>query len=197
MAAKEIDLIYNALDRGDFLKAQQLCDRPEVNKFPLVQALLAYTYASQRKYDKALELGRKLLSMEPSDEGTVNALGCAFKLCRSDADFATSYENFIRKNAIIPPHFHSELFHAYLRLQDVKKMHSTSQRAYRLTDNPRYVAWMATCILLQPDLPPAMFLVAEKMMVKVLDEIRESDPPGIGEIALFINILGKQGTLIE
>jgi hypothetical protein len=54
---------------GDFAKAEKLCEKPEIAKFTLVQALLAYTFASQRKFDKSLELGRKLLKLEPTDEG--------------------------------------------------------------------------------------------------------------------------------
>lgn len=197
MSNKDIDSIYNALDRGDYAKAQQICEKPEVSKYTLTQALLAYTYASQRKNEKALELGRKLLQTEPADESTVNALGCAFKLCHSDVDFAACYEIAIRKNPAVPPHFHSELFYSYLRMNDIKKMQSVAQRAFKSTDNPRYVAWMATCILLQPDLPPTMLAVAEKMMRKIFQEIRGSTAPGSEELLLFITILAKESKLLE
>lgn len=195
MSNKDIDSIYNALDRGDYAKAQQICERPEVSKFALTQALLAYTYASQRKIEKALDLGRKLLNSEPSDESTVNALGCAFKLCHSDVDFAACYETAIKKNPAVPPHFHSELFYCYLRMNDVKKMQLVAQRAYKMTDNPRYVAWMATCILLQPDLPPQMLAVADKMISKVFHEIRPDNAPGFEELMLFLTIVIREKKL--
>ena len=213
MTSKDIDLVYSALEKGiiflsffffmiflftgDYAKAEKLCEKPEISKFTLVQALLAYTYASQRKYEKALDLGRKLLKLEPSDEAVVNALGCAFKLCHSDADFATCYENGIKLNVATPPHFHSELFFCYLRLNDVKRMQQVAQRAYKLTDDVEYLEWMATCILLQSDLPKPMLAVAEKMLLKVFNEIRPKNPPGTEELLLLVTTLLRENKLTE
>jgi hypothetical protein len=125
----------------------------------------------------------------------VNALGCAFKLCHSDADFATTYEIAIKGNVVVPPHFHSELFYCYLRMHDMKKMQQVAQRAYKQTDNSKFIFWTASCIVLQKDLPKQMLAVAEKLLLKVFNDIRPENPPGSEELLLLITILMKEDKL--
>lgn len=181
---------------GQFQVAQTLCQRPELAKFALAQALLAYSYASQRKYDKAIEVGRAVASTKPTDEGVVNALGCAFKVSKSDADFASLYENALSNpNAVFPEHFHVELFNCYCRMRDFKKMQQQAQklhRSYQASSNSKYLFWSVTSMLLQADLPSTMMAVAEKMLSKVYHDIDKTRNAGAEELELYLSTLVMQ-----
>ena len=181
---------------GRFSAAQAICERPELSKFALAKALLAYCYASQRKNEKALEVARAVAATNPVDEGAINALGCTFKICKVDSDFASLYENVLSSpGGSFPEHFHVELFAAYCRLRDFKKMQQQAQRMHRLfqsSSNSKYLFWAVTSMLLQPDLPPTMLSVAEKMLSKVYHDIDTKRNPGAEEMELYLSTLVLQ-----
>jgi dsDNA-binding SOS-regulon protein len=162
-------------------------------KFSLAKALLAYSYASQRKNEKALEVARAVAATNSADEGTINALGCTFKICKADNDLASLYENVLSSpSGLFPEHFHVELFGAYCRLRDFKKMQQQAQRMHRIfqnTSNSKYLYWAVTSMLLQSDLSPTMLTVAEKMLSKVYHEIDRNRNPGAEEMELYLSTL--------
>lgn len=174
---------------GEYEVAQKLCLKPEVAKFHLAQALLSYSYASLRQYDKALEIGRTLLKSQPTEDSIVNALGCTFKLCRSDDDFATCYENALKSPASsMVDHFHMELFSCYGRLLQPKKMQFVAQKLYKHTDQAKYIFWIVSSMVLQEDLPKSILAVAEKMLRKVFYEISPKKQPGAEELHLLMTV---------
>lgn len=191
------DEIYSALDRGKFTDAIRLCQRSEVAKLSLAQALLSYCFATTRQTDKALEMARSVMGTNPSDEPVFNALGCTLKLCRADAEFATLYENVTKQPTGATEYNLFELFFCYGRMNDSKKMQQVAQRIYKITDNARYLFWSVSCMLLQKDLPSAMLVVAEKMLKKVFFDIHPKQAPGAEELHLYLITVIKQGKLEE
>eukprot|EP00981_Chlorochromonas_danica_P008231 scaffold2066_cov229-Ochromonas_danica.AAC.15 len=185
---------------GDYALAQQLCQKPEMSKYSLAQALLAYTLASQRQYDKALQMARTVSKSQPLDEATVNAVGCTFKLCKADVDFAACYENAMSVGSMTGVHNMEELFHCYARLSQPKKMQQLAQRIYKASNNSKYLFWSVSSMLLQSDLPPAMLVVAEKMLEKVLQiapAVPAAKAPGAEELHLYLTVLLNQKKVSE
>lgn len=177
--------------------AQQLCQKPEIAKYSLAHALLAYSFASQRQYDKALDLARVVSNLQSTDEGIVNALGCTFKLCKADEDFALCYENAMKApGCMSAEHNILELFYCYGRLNQPKKMQQVAQKLYKTTNNSKYLVWYTGCMMLQTDLAPTMLIVAEKTLRKVLCESSDR-APGAEELPLLLLILIRQGKLSE
>lgn len=166
-----------------------------MSKYSLAHALMAYTLASQRQYDKALQMARTVAKSQPLDEATINAVGCTFKLCKADVDFAACYENAMSAGSMTGVHNMEELFYCYARLSQPKKMQQLAQRIYKASNNSKYLFWSVSSMLLQPDLPPAMLVVAEKMLEKVLQiapSVPAANAPGAEELHLYLTVLLNQ-----
>jgi len=128
----------------------------------------------------------------------VNALGCTFKLCRSDEDFAICYENALKNPTMATlEHFHLELFSCYGRLLQPKKMHQIAQKLYKQFDQPKFIFWIVSSMVLQSDLPRAILAVAEKLLRKVFYELYPTKQPGAEELHLFITVLVLEGKFAD
>lgn len=177
---------------GKYDTALQLCLKPEVSKFSLGKALLAYTYSCLRNSTKALEIARMVAASQPAEDSVVSTLGCTFKVLRAEKDFAELYENAMKKKQLDDSYV-LELFSCYCRLNDAKKMQFIAQKFHKTHPNKVcYLFWSVTCMLLQ-DLPPTMLVLAEKMAQKVLYDLNILTQPSADEMALFAFILVRQG----
>ncbi len=169
---------------------------PEVNKLSLPNALQAYCHSCMRQTDTALTIARAVATRpNATEEAVLNALACTFKACRAEGDYAAVYENLIKTPSGLTEKNLCELFFCYNRQREPKKMQMTAQRMYKLTDNPKYLFWSTSALLMQRDLPPAMLVVAEKTLRKVLYEQRKDKCPGAEELQLFLSALVRQGRL--
>eukprot|EP01031_Cornospumella_fuschlensis_P034645 gene34645-41954_t len=198
MANAIIGQIYTAIENGDTLTAQKLCQKPQVAHLPLTKALLAYTHATQKHYDKAIELAKEAVQSRQYEEDVINAAGCALKLSRADSELAAYYEDILKS----PRHasstqYTTDLLNTYVRLNQPKRVQQQASRLYKMTDDAKYVYWQVTALLLQDDLPPAMLAVAEKMLRKVIFELSASSPLGAEELPLFLNVLLRAGKPAE
>lgn len=139
---------------------------------PLTKALLAYTHATQKHYEKAIELAKEVVQSRVYDDDVINAAGCALKLSRADIELAAYYEEILKS----PRHLNNtqyatELLNTYVRLNQPKRMQLQATRLYKMTEDPKFMYWHVAALLLQDDLPPTMLVVGEKMLRKVIFEI--------------------------
>lgn len=190
------DKIYQYIDNGEYNKAQELCQRPEIASHPLTLALSSYSYAASRQIEKAIEVGKKLIEKKPRDEVIINTQGCAFKLCYNDELFAKLYENSLELLPDVKENFLIDLFYCYSRLKEFKKMQVLGQKLLKVSGNNKYICWIVSSILLQDDptnkMNSMMLNLAEKMMKKFLEEVEKKNLlPGGEELHIYIIILLK------
>ena len=177
---------------GKYDNALQLCLRPDVSKFAIGKALLAYTYSCLRSNTKALELARAVASTLPGEETVISTLGCTFKTLHAEKDFSDLYENALKK-IVLSDQCVMDLFRCYCRQNDPKKMQFVAQRMHKSSpDKVSYLFWSITCMLLQ-DLPPTMMILTEKTASKVLYDLRAKHQPAADEMALYAFTLVRQG----
>jgi len=111
-------------------------------------------------------------SNAPLDESLLNTLGCTFKQCKAEREFIDLYEFAIKSTSETKLYSESvflELFYTYARNIDIKGMHFTAQRMYKLLGVKKFMCWTVGCMMLElqmGELPNTMILVAEKMMAK-------------------------------
>lgn len=173
-----------------------MCLKPEVSKFTLGKALLAYTYSCLRNNAKAMEIARVVAAAQPAEDSVVSTLGCTFKVLRAEKEFAELYENAMKKKQMEDSYV-LELFSCYCRLNDPKKMQFIAQKFHKAHPNKAcYLFWSVTCMMLQ-DLPPTMLVLAEKMAQKVLYDLSNLTQPSADEMALFAFILVRQGKFAQ
>lgn len=118
-----------------------------------------------------------MIITQPTDETVLSTLAHTLRLLRADKDLALCYENALQ---VMPNNegFMRELFFAYLKLSETKKMQLLGQRLFKSTNNSEYVFWSVCSMLQQNDLPPAMLTVADRMIRKVLYESSTLVRPG-------------------
>lgn len=183
----KLNAVYDALDRGidllvcdafinsnsfffkgAFTEAIRLCQKPAISNIPLAQALLAYGYACIKKNEDALDVAKKLIASRPSEPSVISTLVSALKMCKAEREIVPLLE-YLHQNNPNNETYAVDLFNAYVRDLDAKKMQLLSQKLYKSTSNSSYLFWSVTCMLLQSDLPQAMLAVAEKMLWKVFE----------------------------
>ena len=183
----------NFIGVGDYKRAERLCMRPEIARFTLTNALLAYSYACSKQNEKAKKLADSIASTNPAEEGVLQALGCTFKALRCEQEYATMYENALNSKGLSDS-LVLELFSSYCRLYNPKKMQGLAQRLYKASNSTKvfYLYWSVTCMLLQ-NLPAAMLVVADKTIHKVLYQLSSQTQPSADETGLYLFILLLQG----
>ena len=141
-------------------------------------------------------------SSKPMDETLLNTLGCTFKQVRAEKDIIELYESAISSGATYSEAVYLELFYAYAKSNDPKKMQHSAQRIYKTFSAIKYMCWVVGCIVLQVKqrlLPATILAVAEKMMAKYQElriEQQKSDPDsalGGEEIILYVHLLLRMG----
>ena len=69
----------------------------------------------------------------------------------------------------------AELFLSYVRTNNPKNMQLIAQRLFKLTGRRRFLFWIVCSMIQQPKLPPAMFMVAEKMLHRAMFDATIAD----------------------
>ena len=141
-------------------------------------------------------------SSKPMDETVLNTLGCTFNQVRAEKDIIELYESAISSGGTYSEAVYLELFYAYAKVNDPKRMQHSAQRIYKTFSAIKYMCWVVGCIILQVKqrlLPITILAVAEKMMAKYQElriEQQKSDPEnalGGEEIILYVHLLLRLG----
>jgi hypothetical protein len=142
---------------------------------------------------KALELANKVANLMPTDTSILETLAPTFRNCKAEDRIIDCYENALNlqpSNMAIA----IELFFCFVKSGQHRRMQLTAQKAYKVTNRGMFLFWSVTSSLLQSELPPAMLLVAEKVLEKVFESKNTSDvtnaaEAGAEELELYINVL--------
>ena len=199
--------MYDAIDADDLDRAIRIGEKSDMRPYALPQSLLAYCYAMKKRLQESLDTCRLVMRMRPTDEGTLNALGQAMKMCRKEDELALFYETLVAsypQNSL----YMQKLFAMHIKTGDCKKMQLLAQKLYKSDGDRKYVFWTVSSMLQQNDLPSMMLAVAEKMIHKLFYEsasTKSADTnnsamlaqPGAEEIELYVEVLLRQGKFTE
>ena len=203
--------IYDAIDNDDFDRAIRIGEKAELRAYALPQALLAYCYGIKKRLQDCLDTSRVVIRMRPVDEGTLNAVSAALKMCRKEDELATYYESLVAaypQSAV----YMQKLFAMHVKAGDGKRMQLLAQKLYKAEGHSKYLFWTVGSMLQQADLPPMMLTVAEKMLQKLFYAAAApkadakttaaalaatTTQPGAEELELYLEVLKKQGKIAE
>ncbi len=97
-----------------------------------------------------------------------------YRACRADeSHMIACYENSLKVQE--SDEVLGELFLSYVRTNNPKNMQLIAQRLFKLTGRRRFLFWSVCSMIQQPDLPPAMLMVAEKMLHRAMFDATISD----------------------
>lgn len=206
MEAK-IGKIYQVMDSGNYKEAIKLCLSRDVQHLEIVQALLIFSYSVTRKKTEAINLARSLIAKKPTDETVLATLAQGLKMIRMEDEMIPLYENIITINPFSEQHI-TELFYAYARKGDAKKMQTLSQKLFKITALPQYVYWTVCSMMQQLNVPNSnansgmVLTLAERMLTKVIRPDNKENgstiqQPGDEEFQLYIETLVRQKKFSE
>lgn len=200
VVARKLQGVYDCIDVRNFKGAIKLCQRKDIQHYDATKALMAYSMISMQRIEEGIAIAREIKDRGPADESLLKTLGHCFRLAHMDLEVAECYENAL---AQIP---HSEelaveLFKAYARSGDPKKMQTVAMKLFKTHNDPKYVFWAVCSILQQDACSSTMLVLAERMLRRVLYETEVLHPPkrtaGAEEALLWANVLTRQAEVAK
>lgn len=188
--------MLSSLDIEQYKDAMRLCKAPDMANIALVRALHAFCLSCLGDRVEALRMCEAVMRAPVLDKNVIDTLSPTLRNLREEHMLAPCYEKAIAAS----PNDHElviDLFFLYTKQCEFKKMQLTAQKLYKALNNTSFLFWSVTSQILQPDLPPAMYTVAERMLQKVLYDPKNASQPGAEEVELYVEVLKRQSKLAE
>ncbi|CAM9524404.1 unnamed protein product, partial [Phaeothamnion confervicola] len=178
---RKLQSVYNALESHNFRQAIKLCEKKDLEKWPVTKALKACALARMGRTDEAMDLCREVKTTTPTDEPTINALTYAYRILGCVEETAALMEaacKALPNDRVLL----NQLFLCHVRVRDYAKAQQAATRLYRLETatggggggrggGGRYMLWAAAAMLIQARRGaggPTMLALAERMVLKIL-----------------------------
>ncbi|KAI2804222.1 N-alpha-acetyltransferase 25, NatB auxiliary subunit [Blomia tropicalis] len=199
---RKLKPIYDYLDNGYYKKSLQEIDKlQKKNKDWLyLKVLKALTYIRMNRPKEGEEILEQVVQEFPYDDSTLQTITICYRDLHQNHLIPTLYENALKKDPINEKLF-TNLFMAYVRVQDYKKQQLTALNLYKAHPKNPYYFWAVFSIYMQAITAKEgsieskiTFPLAEKMCEKFYNENRfEAEQ----EINLYLMILEKQNKFKE
>ncbi|XP_058059996.1 phagocyte signaling-impaired protein [Anopheles bellator] len=191
--------IWDSIEMGNYKKALQDADKM-LKKKPTLQcarALKAWAYLRLGRDDESAALITTLEQEQPTEATTLHALTLCYKEMRQPARICTLLNNAIRQ---VPgsEELLSQLFIAYMRIDNFKLQQTVALQLYKLRPRNSYYFWAVISLVLQalrgPDANDAqkatlLLTLAQRMVDKFIAENRLECAQ---EAQLYLQILQEQ-----
>uniref|UniRef100_A0AAG5CYU9 Phagocyte signaling-impaired protein n=1 Tax=Anopheles atroparvus TaxID=41427 RepID=A0AAG5CYU9_ANOAO len=191
--------IWESIEIGNYKKALQDVEKM-LKKKPTIQcarALKAWAYLRLGKEEESNALIAALEQEEPIEAPTLHALTLCYKETRRLDKICTLFSNAVRQ---VPgsEDLLSQLFIAYMRVDDFKAQQSVALQLYKLRPRNSYYFWAVMSVVLQalrgPDADnqqrvQLLLALAQRMVDKF---IAENKLEGAQEAQLYLQILQEQ-----
>lgn len=195
LLSRKLQPVYDCLDDRNWKGAIRLCQKKDVQGYDITKALHAYALVSMQKTEEGLEIAREVKDRNPTDEQVLKLLAFSFRNAQRDAEVAECYEAALQQYPH-SEHMAIELFRAHARCGDAKKMQADALKLYKTHNNPKYVFWAVCCMMQQEQVSGTVYVLAERMLRRVLFETHALQPPkrtaGAEEALLWVEVLRKQ-----
>uniref|UniRef100_A0A182XBG5 Phagocyte signaling-impaired protein n=1 Tax=Anopheles quadriannulatus TaxID=34691 RepID=A0A182XBG5_ANOQN len=191
--------IWESIEIGNYKKALQDVEKM-LKKKPTLQcarALKAWAYQRLGRTEDSAPLIAALEEEQPIEATTLHALTLYYKETQRLDKICTLFSNAVRQ---VPgsEELLSQLFIAYMRIDDFKALQSVALQLYKLRPRNSYYFWAVMSVVLQalrgPDAHNAqkaqlLLVLAQRMVDKF---IAENKLEGAQEAQLYLQILQEQ-----
>uniref|UniRef100_A0A182QA33 Phagocyte signaling-impaired protein n=1 Tax=Anopheles farauti TaxID=69004 RepID=A0A182QA33_9DIPT len=191
--------IWESIEIGNYKKALQDVEKM-LKKKPTLQcarALKAWAYQRLGRTEDSAPMIAALEEEQPIEATTLHALTLCYKETHRLDKICTLFANAVRQ---VPgsEELLSQLFIAYMRIDDFKSLQSVALQLYKLRPRNSYYFWAVMSVVLQalrgPDAQNAqkaqlLLALAQRMVEKF---IAENKLDGAQEAQLYLQILQEQ-----
>ncbi|XP_071946392.1 N-alpha-acetyltransferase 25, NatB auxiliary subunit-like [Antedon mediterranea] len=189
--------IYDNLDNGNNKAAIQAADKVLRKQKDLHCAKVLKALALQRtgKSNEAFILAKEVMTSEPQDDSTLQALTICFREMKKPEFIVKVYEYAVK--ACPNEEMYSHLFMAYVRTGDYKKQQQTAISLYKVAQKNPYYFWGVMSIFMQAysasdrKLATSMYYpLCLKMVEKMVNDNKIDNE---AEISIYIMVLEELG----
>uniref|UniRef100_A0A182JR70 Phagocyte signaling-impaired protein n=1 Tax=Anopheles christyi TaxID=43041 RepID=A0A182JR70_9DIPT len=191
--------IWESIEIGNYKKALQDVEKM-LKKKPTLQcarALKAWAYQRLGRTEDSAPLIAALEEEQPIEATTLHALTLCYKETQRLDKICTLFSNAVRQ---VPgsEELLSQLFIAYMRIDDFKALQSVALQLYKLRPRNSYYFWAVMSVVLQalrgpdahnPQKAQLLLALAQRMVDKF---IAENKLEGAQEAQLYLQILQEQ-----
>ncbi|XP_053680205.1 phagocyte signaling-impaired protein [Anopheles nili] len=191
--------IWESIEIGNYKKALQDVEKM-LKKKPTLQcarALKAWAYQRLGRTEDSAPLIAALEEEQPIEATTLHALTLCYKETHQLEKICTLFSNAVRQ---VPgsEELLSQLFIAYMRIDDFKSLQSVALQLYKLRPRNSYYFWAVVSVVLQALRGPEtdntqkvqlLLVLAQRMVDKF---IAENKLDGAQEAQLYLQILQEQ-----
>ncbi|XP_050068451.1 phagocyte signaling-impaired protein [Anopheles maculipalpis] len=191
--------IWESIEIGNYKKALQDVEKM-LKKKPTLQcarALKAWAYQRLGRTEDSAPLIAALEQEQPIEATTLHALTLCYKEMQRLDKICTLFSNAVRQ---VPgsEELLSQLFIAYMRIDDFKALQTVALQLYKLRQRNSYYFWAVMSVVLQalrgpdaanPEKAKLLLALAQRMVDKF---IAENKLEGAQEAQLYLQILQEQ-----
>uniref|UniRef100_A0A182YG95 Phagocyte signaling-impaired protein n=1 Tax=Anopheles stephensi TaxID=30069 RepID=A0A182YG95_ANOST len=191
--------IWESIEIGNYKKALQDVEKM-LKKKPTLQcarALKAWAYQRLGRTEDSAPLIAALEQEQPIEATTLHALTLCYKEMQRLDKICTLFSNAVRQ---VPgsEELLSQLFIAYMRIDDFKALQTVALQLYKLRQRNSYYFWAVMSVVLQalrgpdaanPQKAQLLLALAQRMVDKF---IAENKLEGAQEAQLYLQILQEQ-----